>query len=210
MKEKILAELKNKYANLGFSEKALSGVADYLSATVTEEAQIEPAATGAEQLLKAFQGDIDKRVTDAVAKAKAEAKPKTEPKEPDPDPKPKPQPEPPDWAKAIIAELSELKTAKARDQYQAALKTKLNGKVPESFLRLKNYEIKSEAEIDQLATTIEQDYSTFRQELVNQGVIIEQPRSASDTDKAGAEFAKNIALQRNKGQSLGIEGKPLV
>lgn len=72
MKEKILSALKTKYKNLGFGEKAFSGVADYLAANVTEEDQIETAIGGVENLLKAFQGDIDNRVNTALAKAKAE------------------------------------------------------------------------------------------------------------------------------------------
>lgn len=60
MKTKILSQLKTKYANLGFGEKAFDGVADYLSKTVTEESQIEAAIAGVEPLLKAFQGDVDK------------------------------------------------------------------------------------------------------------------------------------------------------
>lgn len=60
MKTKILSQLKTKYSNLGFGEKAFDGVADYLSKTVTEESQIEAAIAGVEPLLKAFQGDVDK------------------------------------------------------------------------------------------------------------------------------------------------------
>lgn len=60
MKEKILSALKTKYSNLGFGEKAFSGVADYLASTITEESQIETTITGVENLLKAFQGDIDR------------------------------------------------------------------------------------------------------------------------------------------------------
>ena len=60
MKAKIVAALKTKYPNFGFGDKAFDGVADYLSKTVTEEAQIETAIGGVEGLLKAFQGDTDK------------------------------------------------------------------------------------------------------------------------------------------------------
>lgn len=60
MKEKILSALKTKYSNLGFGEKTFSGVADYLALTITEESQIETTITGVENLLKAFQGDIDR------------------------------------------------------------------------------------------------------------------------------------------------------
>lgn len=59
MKEKILVALKTKYKTFGFGDKAFDGVADYLSKTVTEESAIETAIGGVENLLKAFQGDID-------------------------------------------------------------------------------------------------------------------------------------------------------
>ena len=65
--------MKTKYTNLGFTEKAFAGVADYLASTVTEETEIDNAISGVESLLKAFQGDVDARVTSAIAKAKAEA-----------------------------------------------------------------------------------------------------------------------------------------
>lgn len=59
MKEKILQALKTKYKNLGFSEKALDGVATYLTTSVTEENQIETAILGVENLLKMFQSEQD-------------------------------------------------------------------------------------------------------------------------------------------------------
>lgn len=59
MKEKILVALKTKYKTFGFGDKVFDGVADYLSKTVTEESAIETAIGGVENLLKAFQGDID-------------------------------------------------------------------------------------------------------------------------------------------------------
>lgn len=62
MKEKILAALKTKYANLGFTDKAFEGVATFLVASTTEENQIETAVSGVETLLKSFQGDADSRV----------------------------------------------------------------------------------------------------------------------------------------------------
>ena len=115
MKEKILAALKTKYKLLGFSDKALDGVADLMSKTVTEESQIDAAIEGVEPLLKGFQGDVDTRVTQAVEKAKKEAGKKTEPgkkagdgsdpdgkKAGDDDPKPDDDKNVPAWAKALI------------------------------------------------------------------------------------------------------------
>ncbi len=67
----ILAELKTKYANLGFSEQVLTGVSTFLAAQVTEENQIEGVVASAEKLLKPFQSDLD---ASRNAKVKAENK----------------------------------------------------------------------------------------------------------------------------------------
>lgn len=70
MKDKILSALKIKFKNLGFTDKAFEGMAEYLTPTVTEETQIETAIGGVEPLLKAFQGDVDSRVNQAIDKTK--------------------------------------------------------------------------------------------------------------------------------------------
>lgn len=144
MKEKILAALKTKYKTLGFSDKALDGVADILSKTVTEESQIDGAIEGVEPLLKALQGDADKRVTEAVEKAKKEAgkKPATgkkpdEGSDPDQgkktgddDPKPDDDKNVPAWAKALIdsnKDLSEKLTALEADKATTSRKKALEG-----------------------------------------------------------------------------------
>ncbi len=72
MKEKLLAALKTKYANLGFTDKAFDGVANFLVATVTEDSQVDNAVSGVEPLLKSFQGDVDSRVNAAIEKTKKE------------------------------------------------------------------------------------------------------------------------------------------
>lgn len=59
MKKKIIAVLKTKYKNMGFSEKAFDGVATYLETVIKEEADIETACDGVEGLLKVFQGEAD-------------------------------------------------------------------------------------------------------------------------------------------------------
>lgn len=60
MKEKIKSALETKYKNLGFGDKAFDGVASYLSKTVKEEQDVDTAIADVEDLLKSFQGDIDK------------------------------------------------------------------------------------------------------------------------------------------------------
>lgn len=111
MKEKLISALKTKYSNLGFGEKAFTGVAEYLSTTVTEEDQIDNAISGVESLLKAFQGDIDTRVSSAVAKAKAENKggnpqPKKDDDKTD---------DTPAWAKSILEKVEKLENQKQQE-----------------------------------------------------------------------------------------------
>lgn len=64
MKEKILAALKTKYANLGFGLKALDGMAAVLAKTVADESQLETAVNGVEEILKVFQADADRARTE--------------------------------------------------------------------------------------------------------------------------------------------------
>lgn len=64
MKTKILDALKTKYANLGFNQKALDGVASVLEKTVKEESEINDAVANIEPLLRVFQSDIDRMRTE--------------------------------------------------------------------------------------------------------------------------------------------------
>lgn len=78
MKAKILESLKTKYKNLGFSDKTFNGVADFLSKTVTDEASIETAISGVEELLKTFQGESDRLRNELAELKKSKPKEKTE------------------------------------------------------------------------------------------------------------------------------------
>lgn len=70
MRKKIAEALRNRYANLGLTEKAFDGVAGMLEKTVTEESQIRTAIEADEvsALLKSIQGE-----SDALRTAKAQA-----------------------------------------------------------------------------------------------------------------------------------------
>lgn len=72
LKEKMANKLKELYSNLGFSQEVLvsvSGSAIVGLADDADDAAIEARAKGFEGMLKAFQSNTEKRVTDAVAKA---------------------------------------------------------------------------------------------------------------------------------------------
>lgn len=205
MKEKIFDQLKTKYAQFGFSEKALTGVAEYLAATVTEEQGVEPAVNGAETLLKAFQGDIDRRVTEAVNKVKSERK------QENPEP-PKEQPkddEIPAWAKSLADRMESFERKTSQERLQQQLFARLADRVPDAYLKGRAINITKEDEIDQLASRIEGEFTALKQEMMNQGVFVEAPKKSQAPGQEGVELARRIAEQRNKGMSEGVEGKKI-
>jgi len=178
MKEKILAALKTKFQNLGFTEKAFGGVAEYLAATVTEEDKIETAISGVEPLLKSFQGDIDKRVNDAVAKTKAELEKKTEDPKGNPKSKEGNDDEVPQWAKDMQAKLEAYEKKESQSVLTSKLRDTLKQKgVTESYLKRISLSVNSENEIEQLATDIEADFLATKQDMINQGMVAEAPKS---------------------------------
>lgn len=74
MKEKIFSALKTKFRNLGFSAKAIEGVAESLAATgLVNDENLDAIVEGQKSALSAMQAEIDRRVTSAVEEAKAEA-----------------------------------------------------------------------------------------------------------------------------------------
>lgn len=82
MKQKLISKLKELFPNLGLSESIFENVGAMVVGTLAQDADdaaIEAAAKGCESLLKAFQSDTDKRVTDAVKKAKGDKGGETKP-----------------------------------------------------------------------------------------------------------------------------------
>jgi len=181
-KTKFIGKLKTKYKNLGFSDKAFDGVADYLSQTVADDATdevIETAIGGVENLLKAFQGDIDSRVNAAVERARKEASKPTkqdnggdpDPKKDEPDNKPDDVPE---WAKTLITAVSELKNGKTTETRKQALEAKLKdapdsykNKILKDFNRMK---FDTDEEFNTYLTETEEDLKVAVQELADQGL----------------------------------------
>lgn len=203
MKEKLFAALKTKYSNLGFSDKALDGVADYFSQTITEEQGIEPAVNGAELLLKAFQGDIDKRVGDAILKVKSEQK---KPEPPTTEKNQEHKEEVPTWAKGLFDKLEAYERKEAQSRMVDQVKSRLADKVPESFYRGRPLIVETESDIDKLVTEIQSDFTAVKQDMINQGVFVEVPKKPQSPGQEGVELAKRIAEQRNKGMTEGVEG----
>lgn len=209
MKEKIIEALKTRFKNLGFGEKAFDGVASFLEKTITDDTQIETGIAGVEPLLKGFQSDIDKRVTEAVAKAKAEA---TKPEPPATPEKPATQGDDvPAWAKGILDRLDSYERREKQSELNSRLRAKLSEKkVPEWYLKGRTLKVESEAEIDNVATQIESDFAEARQMMVNDGVIINTPAD-SQGDKSDVAVARMIAEKRNNpAKTEGVEAKKLI
>lgn len=222
MKDKILQALKTKFKNLGFGDKAFQGVADYLAATVTEEAQIETAIAGVEPLLKSFQGEIDARVTTAVAKAKSEKKDVDDDGEGAGQKKQQQQKndDTPEWAKALIdtnkaltERLNRIETGKVVETRKQTLEAKLKDapakfkeKILKDFARM-NFE--KDEDFESYLTETETDLTAFNQELADHGLGAhgKPQRGSAATEKEGVELAKKTAEIKNANKTDGIVGK---
>lgn len=222
MKSKILEFLKNKYKTLGFSDKAFEGVAEFLAHTITKEEDIEAGAANVENLLKGLQGDIDKRVTDAITKTKNDFK-KSDDKKPDDDNKKDvaDDKDTPPWAKALIESNKELqkrvelfeKKDKTTSHLSVIQKKLTEAKVPESYYNtlLEGKELNDDAEVDALATKIVTSWTTVKQSFADEGLGLHEKPLLGNPNSDGVDSQTAAYIKRRtaeKGES-SLGGKPL-
>lgn len=179
MKTKILQQLKQRYSNLGVSEKAFDGVADFLSKTITEEERIAESVAGAEAFLKAYQSDVDKERTSASALRKEleTLKKETQPKPTDPKPNDNQGNEPTELEKQMMQQLEaqkkqiELLIGQRSHEGKLAQITALLGEknIPESFytMALSGRTFGEDTNVGELVANIEQGYTKFQDESAN-------------------------------------------
>lgn len=179
MKTKILQQLKQRYSNLGVSERAFDGVADFLSKTITEEERIAESVAGAESFLKAYQSDVDKERTSASALRKElEAlKKETQPKPTDPKPNDNQGNEPTEREKALLermdalqSQLGQLIGQRSHEGKLAQITSLLGEKnIPESFytMALSGRTFGEDTNVSELVANIEQGYTKFQDESAN-------------------------------------------
>ena len=179
MKTKILQQLKQRYSNLGVSDKAFDGVAEFLSKTITEEERIAESVAGAESFLKAYQSDVDKERTSASALRKElEAlKKETQPKSTDPKPNDNQGNEPTEREKALLermdalqAQLGQLIGQRSHEGKLAQITALLGEKnIPESFytMALSGRTFGEDTNVSELVANIEQGYTKFQDESAN-------------------------------------------
>lgn len=224
MKEKIFAFLKTRLT--GVPDNYLLGVADHYSKTVTEETKIEATFTdGVIDFIKhnaAFiQSEGDKRATTAAETAlknyrekhgldengkPIEGKLKKFKKEVDSEEEEKV----PAWAAELREKLENMEKEKASRALMDKVKShdKLKD-IPASFLKGRNLLPNSEGEIDQLAASIEADYSAFKQDMAEKGVVISAPPVGGGSVKEGETLGKSIAEKKNANASEGVKGKAI-
>lgn len=183
MKNKIVEALKNKYKNLGLSDKALEALANMLVLTTTEEANIETAVNGVEEIAKSFQSEADRIRTEA-------AKAKTDPSKKDGDAnkggKTEPDQEVPAWAKGLIEsnkalteKLQAFESGKATESRKQILEGKLKD-APKAFKNkvLKDFErmkFEQEEDFTKYVNETEADLAEFNQEIANIGLTGHRP-----------------------------------
>lgn len=176
MKEKIFQNLKTKYKNLGFSDKAFNGVASLLEKTVTNEEDIETATDGVKELLTAFQGESDKLRTEN--KQLRDLAKKLQGGEPQPEPQPESQPNSisdiiAKALKPISDELQRLKQKEVQETLNGSLVKTLNEKkIPASFFGniIEGRTLQTPEEVEELATKIETGFNEFKKDFAPEGL----------------------------------------
>ena len=182
MKAKIIEALKTKYSSLGFSSKAIDGVAESLAATglITDE-NLDAVVEGQKSALSAMQAEIDSRVTSAVEKAKAN---KTNATPANGGEQQKNEPGNPFDPEAMKAEL--LKTLR-EEQAAAMLQTQQAAQRAATIASKLN--IAQDADLDEY-------FKSARQELADAGFeLSEAPAQGGGIPNSGDDIAKLI----NKG-----------
>lgn len=181
MKQKILNALKTKYKTFGFGDKAFDGVADYLSKTVTEEAQIETTIGGVEGLLKAFQGEVD-----VVRNEKSGLQKELDALKAKPTEETQNQEQTPEWVKTLLQtnetlsarldSFEQKELQKTRSQ-QILSKAKEYG-IPDSFVS--RFNIAEDADLDAYMKEVKQEFANIGFEGVRAPEVGGTPKDDSD------------------------------
>ncbi|WP_337043856.1 hypothetical protein [Emticicia sp. 17c] len=208
LKGKILQTLKTRYKNLGFSEKAFEAVATWLETGITEESEIDTAIEGVEPLLKAFQGDADKRVTDAITRQKADKETDARRANLGHDE------QLPLWAQELLesnrnllAKVSVLESGKALETRRATLENLLK-ETPEWFrqMKLKDFDLitfKDDTEFEHYKTELEASLEEIRQQAGEQGAGRFPKPIVGRTNKGGVSADTQTYIEARKAQHDG-------
>lgn len=166
LRNQILAALKKKYSDLGFSDKAFESLLPYLETVITSEDQIESGVNGIESMLKGMQGEATRWAQAAVDKA---PKPTNQP---DPNKKegvqnPSPSDEVPTWFKPFAEKLNQIEVGNSVDKRKQTLTEALKDvsqPVRDSVLK----------DFSRMNFTDDQDFTTWLEEKKTDVGALEQ------------------------------------
>lgn len=223
MKEKILAQLKAKFA--GVQNVLLGLIADKMATIVTEESAIEQAVADLEkspfsitEIGKLLQTEGDKRATEAATTRENTLKEKFNLVEKSADPgKDEPGKSGSDATLKAIQELkqelTDLKNEKAhgtlRNQVIEALKAKA---VPENFFKkiIESKQITKEEEINPLVDDVFNTYKAFEQDMVDQGFSkVQKPLGNPNKEGVSDMVATFVSLKDGTNKANDLGGKQL-
>ena len=216
MFEKILKELKTKYADKGLSEAVLKVKAKQIEKAVKTEEEIENAVAGVEEDMVIFQSlaDQNRTLANEFRKFKEEKGGNPEPN-PNPNPEPpKPNPSPtgdeiPAWAKGFTESIKTLtdnlnaykakETAQTNaEKFQAKLKEL---KVSEKYLELlpqSTREFANDEEIEAYANDLKAKSDAFEQSIANSALANTPKPLFGEAAKEGEISAAMKAYENSK------------
>lgn len=214
MKEKILQFLKTKLP--GVQNNFLEGAASQLANTITDEAQIETVCNAgliaSLQYSSQFaQTEGDRRATAATQTAVQNYEQKFNLKDgksiqPDPTHKgPVVDPSMPEWAKSLVESNKQLQEKinsyekkGSSDVWGKAVRDKVSAKFKDSKIPVPEFafrglSLESEADIDKAVEQVSGEFEKYQQDLVNNKVIVDAPKSSGATPDAIKEEITDLS-----------------
>ena len=198
MKKKLINLLKTSYADKGFNQTELEGIADLLANNLSEEAtdeELSNAVSGAASYVNLLQKVGNRYASQIEDKYKGYVKP---------NPSPTPATDPPKPNGGITMEQVQemLKTgiAEALKPYQEAeqqkhlssvlmAQDKLKG-IPEKFVS--RYQLDKEENAVTLASQIEQDYAEERKAILSSMGIADIPAYCNNGTSSDDDFIRQM------------------
>jgi len=211
MNEQLLALLKTKFE--GVQDAILKRVAEKfgknISETATEE-ELQGVVEGVTfQNVLEFYGDsrANEAANTAVVNYKKKQGNETQTGQQQNQPTTLPD-DTPEWAKSLIQQNQELSRKieglekKERDKSLIeTIRDKLtkDKKVPVSFFRNRPIQVSDESEIDSVVDQIAEDFSAFKKEMVEKGIVTEEPKRSfgSSSDKQIEQEIEEWAKSEN-------------
>lgn len=193
IKERVLASMKTSYAKYGFKKDELNSLADIVVVNLTEDStdeDVKSAVKSAEAYAGMMQTVYNRGISETNKKYEGYI---PKPVEPKPDPEPKPKPEPKQLTAEEIQKMISEGIANGLKPYQERAERERLNSLLQNHSKLKSipkifrekYSLDKEENLDTVVSKIEDDYTSFKQELVSSGQFVESPKESnqqSETD----------------------------